>query len=113
MKIIITESQTDKLIENILKSEGITYTMKYMGRTYGWSGADKHYDHVIFRFYYPNGGEYERKISFVTNEDEILKFAGSDFFSKSIDELKYIPSDVVTDYFAKIAKPFLERELNT
>ena len=112
MKIIITESQTDKLIERILESEGITYTMKYMGRTYGSFGTEKHYDHVFFRFYFPNGDEYERKVIFVTNEDGILRFSGSDIFSKSIDELKYIPSEVVTDYFVGKAKPYLETVLN-
>ena len=112
MKIIITESQTGKLIERILDSEDITYTMKYMGRTYGAFGAEKHYDHVFFRFYFPNGDEYERKVIFVTDEDGVLRFSGSDIFSKSIDELKYIPSDVVTDYFVGIARPFLEKSLN-
>jgi hypothetical protein len=112
MKIIITESQTDKLIERILDSEDITYSMKYMGRTYGAFGAEKYYDHVFFRFYFPNGDEYERKVSFVTEEDGILRFSGSDIFSKSIDELKYIPSEVVTDYFAERARIYLEKVLN-
>jgi hypothetical protein len=112
MKILITESQTDKLIERILDSEGITYNMRYQGRTYGSFGAEKAYDHVVFRFYFPNGDEYERTVSFVTKEDGILRFSGSSIFSDAIDELIYIPSDIVNYYFANIAKPFLENILN-
>jgi len=108
MKIIITEGQISNVIENILASEGITYKIRYKGKTYGSFDPNKMYDNVVFRFYYPNGDEYERGVSFVTKEDEIRRFSGASIFSDAISELKYIPSEVVNDYFVNLAEKYLE-----
>jgi hypothetical protein len=108
MKIIITEGQINNLIEDILSYEGITYKIRYKGKSYGSFDANKMYDNVVFRFYYPNGDEYERGVSFVTKEDEIRRFSGASIFSDAISELKYIPSEVVNDYFVNLAEKYLE-----
>ena len=118
MKIIITESQTGKLIERILDSEDITYTMKYMGRTYGAFGAEKHYDHVFFRFYFPNGDEYERKVIFVTDEElKNIREMNGDFSKAKMNLgdlelqkqslIKYI--DSIKDVFTKHEKILMEK----
>ena len=112
MKIIIAEGQISNIIEDILSSEGITYKIHYKGKTYGSFDPNKMYDNVVFRFYYPNGDEYERSVSFVTKEDEIRRFSGSSVFSDAISELKYIPNDVVNNYFANLAEKFLEDLFN-
>ena len=108
MKIIITEGQINNVIEDILSSQGITYELQYKGKSYGSFDANKMYDHVSFIFHYPNGDEYERNVSFVTKEDGILRFSGCSIFSDAISDLKYLPNDVVNNYFANIAEKFLE-----
>ena len=112
MKIILTEGQIGDVIERILESEGITYKIRYKGRSYGSFDANKMYDNVVFRFYYPNGDEYERSVSFVTKEDGIRIFSGASVFSDAISELKYIPYEVVNEYFANLAEKFLEDLFN-
>ena len=108
MKIIITEGQISNVIEGILASQEITYEIRYKGKTYGSFDANKMYDNVAFIFHYPDGVEYERNVSFVTKEDGILRFSGCSIFSDVISDLKYIPNDVVNNYFANIAEKFLE-----
>jgi hypothetical protein len=109
MKIIITESQKNNIIEKILDSEGVTYKMNYGGRIYVGEGAM--YDSVDLWFKLPNGDDTLQTFYFLTRRNKILKLESYNDLTKLIDVFRYIPSEIVKDYFKEKCKTYLENTL--
>ena len=91
MKIIISENQKTNVVEHILKSEGVTYTIELI----------------------PESTKYKKNtyIDFLTIKNKVIKIYDFPDITNYIDSLKYVPYDVVNDYFIKKGKEFLEKEL--
>lgn len=109
MKIIITESQKNNIIEKILDSEGVTYKMGYGGRIYGGNGIM--YDSVNLWFTLPNGDDVLQTFYFLTRQNKILKLESYNDPTNLIDGFTYIPSEIVKDYFKEKCKTYLEDTL--
>ena len=108
MKIIITESQQNNVIEQVLKSEGITYKIYYKKRSYfngdQLDSVDLNFDSKegfrSFPMYFKTRGT--RIISGPLDWNDITKV---------VDAFNFIPKDIVNDYFTNKAKRFLEEYL--
>jgi hypothetical protein len=111
MKIIITESQINNVIEQILESENITYELRYDGRSF--IGYGDTIDTVNVWFSSPDDpdmglGSYH----FFTKGNKIIKHGDSTDITKYVSGFKYVPYEVVNNYFSNISKSFLENILN-
>jgi hypothetical protein len=108
MKIIITESQQNNVIEQVLKSEGITYKIYYKKRSYfngdQLDSVDIYFDSEdgfrSFPVYFKTRGN--RIISGPIDWNDITNV---------VDVFNFMPKDIVNDYFTNKAKKFLEEYL--
>jgi hypothetical protein len=109
MKILITESQSDNLIKSILKQNGIKVVFGYKNRSYGNHG--KQYDSVYIFFNFSNLDQKERNVHFETRGYKVIGIESHGDFTSVIDEFKYLPKDLVYDYFISRAKTYVEKIL--
>ena len=109
MKIIITEGQSDDLIKSILKQNGIKIVFGYKTRNYGNHGT--FYDSVYIFFNFSNLDQKERNVYFETRGNKVIRLESHGDFTSVIDEFKYLPKDLVYDYFISRAKTYLEKIL--
>ena len=119
MKIIITESQfktllesSDKsnVIEQILEMEGIKYDgCEYDGRTHEYDG--RIHDSVVFYFEFPNDYKY-RSIRFLTKNNKVVSVSSASDFRTIADGFRYIPTNILMDYFIEKGKIHLENILS-
>jgi hypothetical protein len=109
MKIILTESQSDDLIKSILKQYGIKQSFGYKQRSY--NGAGQQIDTVYVWFDLPDNYTYQRMIDFKTKGYKVIGVKHHSNFFNVVDELNYLPKDVVDDYFINGAKTYLEKIL--
>jgi hypothetical protein len=109
MKILITESQSDNLIKSILKQNGIKIVFGYKTRNYGNHGT--FYDSVYIFFNFSNLDQKERNVYFETRGNKVIGLESHGDFTSVIDEFKYLPKDIVYDYFISRAKTYLEKIL--
>lgn len=110
MKILINESRSEKLIQNILNRNGIKMEFVYGGKIYDSSYRIYHSVEVWFKI--PN--EYREKlrtIHFITRKNKVVDIDSYGDFSTVIPEFKHIPKKMVVDYFIKGAKEHLEEML--
>lgn len=107
MKIIISEEQTSGAMEKLLKMKNIEYEIKYGAKTYDslggvydgvniWFTVDGRKFKLPFRYWYIVRG--------VDNIGEL------DYYDdvQTIDELSFLPKDIVNGYFIKKTRQFLE-----
>jgi hypothetical protein len=109
MKIIITEGQSDDLIKSILKQNGIKIVFGYKTRNYGNHGT--FYDSVYIFFNFSNLDQKERNVYFETRGNKVIGLESHGDFTSVVDEFKYLPKDLVYDYFISRAKTYLEKIL--
>ena len=109
MKILITESQSDDLIKSILKQNGIKIVFGYKTRNYGNHGT--FYDSVYIFFNFSNLDQKERNVYFETRGNKVIGLESHGDFTSVIDEFKYLPKNLVYDYFISRAKTYLEKIL--
>ena len=109
MKILITESQSDDLIKSILKQNDIKVVFGYINRSYGNYG--KQYDSVHVFFNFSNLDQKERNVHFETKGDKVIGIESHGDFTSVIDEFKYLPKNLVYDYFISRAKDYVEKIL--
>jgi hypothetical protein len=109
MKILITESQSDNLIKSILKQNGIKIVFGYKNRSYDSYG--KQYDSVYIFFNFSNLDQKERNVYFETRGYKVIGIESHGDFTSVIDEFKYLPKDLVYDYFISRAKTYVEKIL--
>lgn len=110
MKIIITESQSDDLIKSILKQNNVVEVVfGYINRSYDNRG--KQYDSVYVFFNFSNLEQKERRVHFETKGYKIIGVKSYEDFTSVIDEFKYLPKDLVYDYFISRAKKYVEKIL--
>ena len=111
---VITEGKQDDMIERLLKSEGITYDIKYRKR--GFNNF-KQYDVVIITFYVDHGNgpkpEAIQPVYFFTEGNKIISepIINGDF-TWMFDVFEAIPSDALNKFFSDKAKAYLENYLN-
>ena len=114
MKILITESQSDDLIKSILKQNGIKVVFGYKNRSYGNPGIQYDSVHVFFNF--SNLDQEVRNVHFETSEYwgrglKVIGIKSHGDFTSVIDEFKYLPKNLVYDYFISRAKDYVEKIL--
>jgi hypothetical protein len=110
MKIIITESQINNVIEDILKSENITYELRYDGRVFIGNGYT--FDTVNILFSSPDDSNIGVGFyNFFTKGNKIIKSGSSSDNTKIFSGFNYVPYEVVDNYFYNISKSFLENIL--
>jgi hypothetical protein len=105
---MITESKQNNVVEQVLKSEGITYKIYYKKRSYfrgdQLDSVDINFDSKegfrSFPMYFKTRGT--RIISGPLDWNDITKV---------VDAFNFIPKDIVNDYFTNKAKRFLEEYL--
>jgi len=106
MKIIITENQKNSIVDQILKSENIKYYFGYVGRSHDSSGNQ--YDSMDIWFTQNDGYQIQRRVHFYTKNNKIIKVFGHGNFGSAVDSFKYIPVELLNDYFIEKSKPYLE-----
>ena len=109
MKILITESQSDDLIKSILKQNGIKVVFGYKNRSYGNPGIQYDSVHVFFNF--SNLDQKLRNVHFETRGYKVIGIESHGDFTSVIDEFKYLPKNLVYDYFISRAKDYVEKIL--
>ena len=109
MKIIITESQSDDLIKSILKQNGIKVVFGYKNRSYGNYGRQYDSVHVFFNF--STLEQKERNVYFITKGYRVVGIESHGDFTSVIDDFKYLPKDIVYNYFISRAKDYVEKIL--
>ena len=124
MKIIITESQYELLLESkknsnvvekILEMENIKVYYGYKNRLYSRSGYPRgevvQFDDTYVSFRFPDGHTFERVVRFKTIKNKVIGVSGHDDFSSIVDGFNYIPKEIVTNYFIEKLKTHLEKVL--
>ena len=110
MKILITESQSDDLIKSILKQNNVVEVVfGYINRSYDNLG--KQYDSVYVFFNFSNLEQKERRIHFETRGYKVIGVESHGDFISVIDDFKYLPKNLVYDYFISRAKKYVEKIL--
>lgn len=109
MKIILTESQSDNLIKSILKQYGIKLSFGYKQRSY--DGKGQQIDTVYVWFDFPDKYTYQRIVDFKTRGYKVTGIIHQGDFISVIDDFKYLPKDLVNDYFINGAKTYVEKIL--
>lgn len=110
MKIILNESNRDKMIEGILNKRGIEIHYEYGFRSHTTDGGQ--YDIVNVWFKYPNQiYEHSRLATFKTKKDYIIKLVSHGDFVSITDEFEAIPRELVNDYFIDKARIYLDKLL--
>ena len=120
MKIIITESQYKTLLESSDNSNVVEKIMNHMGIKYdGHEFLERSYDNfgrthdtVIFYFRLPDDDySYYRRIHFLTRNNKVIRVDSAGDFRTIDDAFRYIPTDVLMDYFIEKGKTYLEKFL--
>lgn len=110
MKIILSESHRDKMIEGILDRRGIEIDYGYGLRVEETSG--KVFDSVEVTVRYRNWPKTQYKqIWFETNGNDVVKVDGFNSFIGIANEFEFLPKELVMEYFIENAKNYLERIL--
>ena len=110
MKILITESQSDDLIKSILKQNNIVEVVfGYINRSYDNHG--KQYDSVYVFFNFSNLEQKEIRVHFETRGYKVIGVESHGDFTSVIDDFKYLPKNLVYDYFISRAKDYVEKIL--
>ena len=110
MKVLIGESQKDKLIGNILEKNGVEIDYGYGSRIKETSG--KVFDSVEVTVRYRDWSKTQYKqIWFETNGNDVGKVDGFNNFIGIANEFEFIPKELVMEYFIGNAKNYLERIL--
>ena len=111
MKVIITESQSDDLIKSILKQNNVVEVVfGYINRSYG-NHHGIQYDSVYVFFNFSNLEQKERKVHFETRGYKVIGVESHGDFTSVIDDFKYLPKNLVYDYFISRAKKYVEKIL--
>lgn len=110
MKIILKESRSKMMVQNILNSKGIKLSIGYGSRTRDYGGGN--FDSVYFWFKYPDKIQMKsRRIWFHTENNEITGVDEMENFTTITDVFKFIPSEILNSYFIELGKEFLEKTL--
>ena len=109
MKVLIGESQKDRLIGNILEKNGVEVDYGYGGRV---KVSGKVFDYVEVTVRYRNWSKTQYKqIWFETKGNDVDKINGFNDFIGIADEFEFLPKELVMEYFIENAKDYLERIL--
>ena len=110
MKYIITENQTDNVIEKVLKKSNIQYTIEYgerefYGETYFyklnvWFTIDGYNVYRPFEYYYR------------VKDNNIVGLEWSDGIN-DMHIFKFLPTEMVNDYFRKKTREYLQEMFDT
>ena len=103
MKIIITESKSDRLIERLLKENGINLEMEIRDSRSTFDG-----DTVVYFWFRHKKGDRVRGVRYQVENGSVYTPEIFPVFSNFIPEFKYIPNKVIYNYFGKKGKEFLE-----
>ena len=106
MKIIITESKSDKLIERLLDEHGMRLSFGLNTRYY-----TSPHSRVLFWFTKPNTDEYPilKAMDFdVENGVPTNPNLGITSLDEIIPEFKYIPIKVIEDYFKRRGMEYVD-----
>ena len=119
MKIIITEDQYNMILESngsnvveqIMNHTGIKYDgHELLERSYDNFGRT--HDTVIFYFRLPDDDySYYRRIHFLTRNNKVIRVDSAGDFRTIDDAFRYVPTDVLMNYFIEKGKTYLEKFL--
>lgn len=110
----LLEESTDNsnAVKQIMDDEGIEFKgCEYDGRTFDSFGRQR--DKVAFYFKVPMDPDhtYRKLIYFLTKNNKVVNVYTSGDFRTISDGFKYIPTDVLMDYFINIGENFLNNKL--
>lgn len=110
MKFIITEEQSNGLMEKLLKRKNITYDILYKMNSF--DGNHNQYVHGTVYLYqdnkvfgYRHGYDFTFKVGFIKK----LEYNGSYPNIEMFDFFKFIPSEYVISFFSEKVKKYLEK----
>ena len=112
LKNRINESvDNSNIVEEIMKHTGIKYDgHEFLERSYDNFGRT--HDTVIFYFRLPDDDfTYYRRIHFLTRNNKVISVDSAGDFRTIDDAFRYVPTDVLMNYFIEKGKTYLEKFL--
>ena len=99
------------VVEQIMEVEGIKYDgHEFFERSYDNFGRT--HDTVIFYFRLPDDDfTYYRRIHFLTRNNKVISVDSAGDFRTIDDAFRYVPTDVLMNYFIEKGKTYLEKFL--
>ena len=99
------------IVEEIMKHTGIKYDgHEFLERSYDNFGRT--HDTVIFYFRLPDDDySYYRRIHFLTRNNKVISVDSAGDFRTIDDAFRYVPTDVLMNYFIEKGKTYLEKFL--
>jgi hypothetical protein len=99
------------IVEEIMKYAGIKYDgHEFLERSYDNFGRT--HDTVIFYFRLPDDDfSYYRRIHFLTRNNKVISVDSAGDFRTIDDAFRYVPTDVLMNYFIEKGKTYLEKFL--
>jgi len=99
------------IVEEIMEYAGIKYDgHEFLERSYDNFGRT--HDTVIFYFRLPDDDfTYYRRIHFLTRNNKVISVDSAGDFRTIDDAFRYVPTDVLMDYFIEKGKTYLENFL--
>jgi len=111
-KRLLEESvDNSNIVEEIMGYAGIKYDgHEFLERTYDNFGRT--HDTVIFYFRLPDDDfSYYRRIHFLTRNNKVISVDSAGDFRTIDDAFRYVPTDVLMNYFIEKGKTYLEKFL--
>ena len=106
----INESvDNSNVVEQLLELENIRVYYGYKNRIYNRDGEQ--FDDAYVSFELPNGYKYERTVRFKTIENKVIGVYKHGDFAGVVEGFKYVPEEIVNDYFIEKLKTHLENVL--
>lgn len=110
MKFIISESQSDNLVEKLLKKKNIKYDINYKGNSWDNYGNKTvegtvwlYQDGKIFGYQF--GYDFFFKVGFRKK----LLYEGRYPYIEKLDFFEFMPSEIVIGFFSDKVKSYLEK----
>lgn len=97
------------VVEQIMELENIQVYYGYKNRIYNRAGEQ--FDDAYVSFKLPDGYKYERTVRFKTIKNKVIGVYKHGDFTSIVEGFKYIPEEIVNDYFIEKLKTHLENVL--
>jgi len=110
-RLLQESTDNSNIVEEIMEHTGIKYDgHEFLERTYDNFGRT--HDTVIFYFRLPDDDfTYYRRIHFLTRNNKVISVDSAGDFRTIDDAFRYVPTDVLMNYFIEKGKTYLEKFL--
>jgi len=110
-RLLQESTDNSNIVEEIMKHTGIKYDgHEFLERSYDNFGRT--HDTVIFYFRLPDDDfTYYRRIHFLTRNNKVISVDSAGDFRTIDDAFRYVPTDVLMNYFIEKGKTYLEKFL--